>query len=290
MNLRVRVLTIAAAALSCAVVVLALWRLDGSSLPDFARFLGRLHPLIVHLPIGVFVALLVLESVGPRWCAPNLTSACTILLWLLVLSAVPAAIFGILLASSGAYEDEILFRHRWLGCGTAVLGMCLLVVRTIHLAGGTRRLLTAYRVLLAITAAVVLAAGHYGGSLTHGTAYLTRYAPGFLGGGAVSDRSRMIRVVSKEELVGTVFVQSVQPVLEQYCYRCHGEERQKKDLRMDILDPDLTDGPDLETWRKALDRVSAGEMPPENKPQPSDAERRAVVQWLTDFLPEASRP
>ncbi|MDA0322272.1 MAG: c-type cytochrome [Verrucomicrobia bacterium] len=285
MNTRDRILPIAATALSCLVVGFALCPVDRAALPDLARFAGRLHPLAVHLPIGVFAALLVLELVGLRHKVAPLVPACVILVWLFAATAVPTAIFGILLAPSGAYEDEVLFRHRWLGCATAVLGLGLLVLRNLHLIGGARRALTAYRVLLVVVAVVVTAAGHYGGSLTHGAGYLARYAPGFLRASAVSDRSPTIAAVSNGDQANAVFARSVQPVLEQYCYRCHGAERQKKDLRLDILDPDLTDGPDVETWRKALEKVSAEEMPPENKPQPSDAERQAVLAWLTDFLP-----
>ena len=35
------------------------------------------------------------------------------------------------------------------------------------------------------------------------------------------------------------FRADVRPVLERYCFRCHGEERQKANFRIDMLDPDL---------------------------------------------------
>jgi uncharacterized membrane protein len=130
----------------------------------------------------------------------------------------------------------------------------------------------------------VIAAGHYGGTLTHGAGYLTRYAPGFLRSEQSDREDASVRVVPQDIEPVDPYVQTVQPILENYCYRCHGEEEQKGDIRQDILDPDLKGGPDVETWSMVLDMLSAHEMPPENKPQPSDLERQAVVQWLTESL------
>ena len=33
------------------------------------------------------------------------------------------------------------------------------------------------------------------------------------------------------------------PVLEKYCARCHGETKQKGDVRFDEVDPDMVNGP-----------------------------------------------
>ena len=35
------------------------------------------------------------------------------------------------------------------------------------------------------------------------------------------------------------------------------------------------------------DMIKEGDMPPENKPQPTDAERQAVVEWLGGALQAA---
>ena len=287
MKLCVRILTVVVVAISCLVVALALWPLDRDSLPDFARFLGRLHPLTVHLPIGVFAALVLLELVGLRKASTSLQPACVILLWLLAVTSVSAAIFGILLAPTGAYDEVLLFRHRWLGCSTALLAMGLLLLRNVHLCCGKHGCLVAYRMLLVVVAIVVSAAGHYGGTLTHGAEYLSRYAPGFLrwkvpGRESTPTPGAATGLESKD-----VFARTVQPVLEQYCYPCHGDERQKGDLRFDTLNPDMINGPDAETWGRILEMVEEAEMPPENKPQPSDAQRQAVVSWLTESLQAA---
>jgi len=66
-----RLAWIAALALSVALVLLP-WvvKLDGKPHADWEQFLGRFHPLAVHLPIGLLVLLPILEIVGKfRPCA-----------------------------------------------------------------------------------------------------------------------------------------------------------------------------------------------------------------------------
>jgi hypothetical protein len=85
------------------------------------------------------------------------------------------------------------------------------------------------------------------------------------------------------------FQRDVRPVLAEYCFRCHGPDEQKGDMRLDVLDPDVVNGADAEAWHLVLDMVGGGEMPPDDEPQPVDAERRRVVEWLTESVERASR-
>ena len=85
------------------------------------------------------------------------------------------------------------------------------------------------------------------------------------------------------------FRADVHPVLERYCFGCHGEERQKANFRIDMLDPDLLTGPDAEAWSHVLDVVNLGDMPPRRADQLEDDQRRALVTWLDDALAAASR-
>ena len=61
------------------------------------------------------------------------------------------------------------------------------------------------------------------------------------------------------------FRAAVRPVLARSCFRCHGERRQKGDVRLDTLDPDLFGGDDVDWWLDVLAAVSNGEMPPEDE-------------------------
>ncbi|MCR9245975.1 MAG: DUF1592 domain-containing protein [bacterium] len=84
------------------------------------------------------------------------------------------------------------------------------------------------------------------------------------------------------------FHSQIRPLLENHCYRCHGERKQKADVRLDDLDHTMATGAAAEGWRSALDMINSGEMPPEDARQFSDAERRLVVDWLTAGLEAAA--
>ncbi|MCB9887721.1 MAG: DUF1592 domain-containing protein [Planctomycetes bacterium] len=86
----------------------------------------------------------------------------------------------------------------------------------------------------------------------------------------------------------TDFATKVQPLLQRYCYRCHGPDKQKGDVRLDTLDPGLAGRADAEGWRAALDMINGAEMPPEDEDQPDDAERRVIVDWMTGSLRAAA--
>ena len=60
-----RLAWITASALSVALALLpSVVKLDGRPHADWQQFLGRFHPLAVHLPIGLLVLLPLLEIVG----------------------------------------------------------------------------------------------------------------------------------------------------------------------------------------------------------------------------------
>ncbi len=82
---------------------------------------------------------------------------------------------------------------------------------------------------------------------------------------------------------------AVRPVLERRCFRCHGEKRQKGDVRLDTLDPDLFGGDDVDWWLDVLAAVSNGEMPPEDEEPLTEQEQGAVVEWLSTESQRASR-
>lgn len=84
------------------------------------------------------------------------------------------------------------------------------------------------------------------------------------------------------------FTSDVQPLLQRYCYRCHGPDKQKGDVRLDTLDPGLGGRADAEAWRAALDMINGAEMPPEDEDQPDDAGRRVLVDWMTASLRDAA--
>ena len=75
--------------------------------------------------------------------------------------------------------------------------------------------------------------------------------------------------------------------LNEYCYDCHGEKKQKADRRFDFLTGSVEDFKQQELWQEILDQLNLGEMPPEDESQPSVREKLAVVELITQGLADA---
>lgn len=77
------------------------------------------------------------------------------------------------------------------------------------------------------------------------------------------------------------FAEKVQPFIASYCMACHGSQKQEGKL-------DLRGYSSLETvvkqhgvWELVLERLEAGEMPPDSaRRQPKPEERQAVIEWI----------
>ena len=86
---------------------------------EFARFLGHLHPMLVHLPVGGLVVLGVLEALALSARFKDMARNRRLILAVVALGAILAAACGWLLAAGGGYDAELLSLHRWLGLGVA---------------------------------------------------------------------------------------------------------------------------------------------------------------------------
>ena len=270
--------------LSLLLVGLLLIPLDGTVNNTFAFFIGRFHPIILHLPIGGLIALFVMEIINSYRPQLNLDSACSILLWFSVVTVIPSAVLGFILASSGNYDDELLNLHKWLGWLTALVCIWLLYFNS-----KSKKI---YKVLLYANVIFLLVAGHFGGQLTHGKDYLTKYMPISMKKVLNIDDERNYLVVNRKidsfSTDATHYTNQIKPIIENYCYKCHGQEKQKGDMRFDNIDWDMVNGFDAEKWNMMLSQVNLGEMPPDDEPQLSDDDRRILVDWITKNLDKAA--
>ncbi len=83
------------------------------------------------------------------------------------------------------------------------------------------------------------------------------------------------------------FQREVQPWLSKYCLTCHSTEKHKGDLDLERFKSFADVAHEPKTWRRVREQISEGEMPPENKPQPSPAELAAWQDWLQLLLAQA---
>lgn len=85
------------------------------------------------------------------------------------------------------------------------------------------------------------------------------------------------------------FQTQVKPILRQACVSCHGAESQEGNIRIDVLDPDLFHGDDVNWWLEVFAVLSNGEMPPPDEAELAAEDRRKIVDWLSAEMQVASR-
>ena len=143
------------------------------TLSNLVLFLGRFHPLLVHLPIGGLVLLTVLELTSRFTRFQDAARNRRLILGFTAAASVITASCGWMLSSSGGYDRQLLHWHQWAGVGFVfACSLTFLVCLPEH-----RR---AYRPLLLLALGLLMVAGHLGASITHGRDFLTRYAPNSL--------------------------------------------------------------------------------------------------------------
>jgi hypothetical protein len=85
--------------------------------------------------------------------------------------------------------------------------------------------------------------------------------------------------------VGAIdFQKEVRPILETYCFDCHGGKKAKAAVKLH----EVQDAADIYQhagmWDKVLVELRDGAMPPDDKPQPTPAERERLIAWLDQTL------
>ena len=80
--------------------------------------------------------------------------------------------------------------------------------------------------------------------------------------------------------VTSPFARDVAPFLEMHCVSCHGGNEPEGELALDRYHESANVPQDFEVWQRVLRMLGEGEMPPEDEPQPTAAEVRAVLQAI----------
>lgn len=241
-------------------------------------FIGRFHPLLVHLPIGFLMIAYIMELVGRSRGKAHLKKAVPFVLGIGALSAIFAAVTGYLLSQSGEYSADAVFWHQWLGIGTAVLATTTYLLRRGKY----------FFLVFTLTQVGVIIAGHLGGKLTHGSDYLTENLPAFL-----KNEAPQVMVSLNE---AEMFPHVILPILEKNCSSCHNESKMKGELILtsyanllkggengDIVAQDNAQDSDM-IKRIHLPKDHDDAMPPEGKKRLTTEEIELLEFWIDSGL------
>ena len=192
------------------------------------EFIGHLHPVIVHLPIGILL-LGVLMMVYQHYSKVDLSAPISFAFLVGSISAVLACIAGWILSNSGEYDALLVQKHQWTGISTAVIGLLVYFLKQYR------------KLLVVILTLLVFITGHYGGTLTHGENYLFNSNEN-----TNTSQVDTIKVEAKKITqtisngadsltieTHNVYKEQVAPILKLRCYNCHAALKQKNGLRLD---------------------------------------------------------
>lgn len=271
--------------------------------------LGRSHPLLLHLPIGILPAVALLEFGALALRRPSPRGAIVALAWLGGLTAALAATSGYVLAGSGEYgeTDGTLTQHKVLGIVFASLAL----LAALFAGAQNRRPL---RILLLASLGVLVPAGHLGATITHGPDFLWRPFPEPAAGpkpvapSPPSDTAPISPPAGSPPAghaetpsdaspaptpaIGPTYAADIAPWLDRTCSKCHNPTKHKGDLVLTtvegirkggkggaVLVPGKpADSPLLQNCLLPLD--DDDHMPPSDRPQPTAAELELLRAWI----------
>jgi len=172
-------------------------------------FLGRIHPIVVHLPIGFIIMAIILEILSKKRIINGQEHSIVYTLFFGTLTGIFSVIFGWILAETSAYNNQILLLHRWFGIITTILS-------AIAWWGKNNSKTKIYNFVLIWLGISLLVTGHLGGTLTHGQGYLNFAAINKNKGSTEELPSQPDSIIVYEHLI--------KPIFQSKCYNCHNDQ------------------------------------------------------------------
>jgi len=245
-----------------------------------SEFFGHFHVVLVHLPIGILLLACVFQWLERKPEFSSLHVATNIAFFAGMICAIFSAITGYLLSQSGDYDESLVNTHQWFGISVACVSI---VMYYLHKRSSSLKMQTAFSILLFL---LIIITGHLGGSLTHGSDYLTKSLS------QSPDSSNVQRKAIPNVQEAIAYSDIIQPLLQTKCYSCHGKNKQKGKLRMDDSLRLMKGGKDGVVIiagkaeksemikRLSLPRGDDDHMPPKEKPQLSEQEIALIHWWI----------
>jgi uncharacterized membrane protein len=279
MPLRVRtwILGVGVAAIFPLPILLIYAPPDGQQRAELAQFLGRFHPLAVHIPIALLLLVPLLEVAALARERLHFRQAAGFVLGLATVAAIASAWLGWLLAWSGGYEGPLVTRHMWGGVSLAAASLaCWFFYHWKR---------SAYVAVLLVTVGLMTWTSDQGGKLTHGETFLTERLPEPLRHWLGEEKPTAVDPTS-------FYAMRVQPIFEDKCVLCHNAGKFKGKLRLDSYEHVMRGGKDgpvihpgepskSELFRRlTLPPDNKDFMPAEGKPALSAAETKVIELWI----------
>ncbi|NER17773.1 c-type cytochrome domain-containing protein [Spongiivirga citrea] len=256
--------------------LLTIYAIKQNEPPRFVLFLGRFHPLLLHLPIGALVVTFFLDVLG-RFQKNYQQAVIRNLLGFTSFFSILTCFLGYFLSLEGGYQSNTLDWHLYTGIGTAIV-IALLFYLSIKPDFNSKKL---FFPILFLSIIGIGIAGHYGSILTHGDSFLIEYA-------RAPKTEKTIEVKDSLRLYANV----VAKIFDKKCVQCHNASKQKGKLSL-LTPASILKGGEQGSnvvagnaqasllYSRLLLPISDEEhMPPEGKEQLTKDEIWLVKHWI----------
>ena len=176
--------------------------------------IGRFHLLLLHLPIGVFVLVFLLEIITKFRKDSSHKEAITAGLLIGMCSAILSCMTGLMLSNGGDYEGDLISSHKYYAIGLTALSVVLYILNIRNKKEGASSFYGATFLLLMILLGIT---GHKGGAITHGEGFLTNSS---------SDQNEIIGDINE----AVVYEEIIRPIIKTKCVSCHRSSKSKGEL------------------------------------------------------------
>lgn len=193
---------------------------------DLIYLLGRFHVVVLHLPLGIIVAIVVLELLARREKYAHLRSASAYLWVLGAVSAIVTVALGYMHFAEGSFDSASGIQHRMFG---TILAVAFTIVAALRVSGYGQHHASWFLPASVVMLLLATVTGHYGGNLTHGSGYLVEYSPQFIRSMAGLGPRRP-RVESLQ--AADPFLDLVGPMFRSRCSKCHSDDTHEADLNL----------------------------------------------------------
>jgi len=204
--------------LSFFIIVMLLFLLffqNKVSLPPSLQSVGRMHPLLLHLPIGLLVISFILWIGRKNIESTSFQKIFILVLQVTAFTAALTALMGFFLSREGGYDENILLKHKTLGITTAILSYTLLLIYRSY---PEKKFVFGTAITLSLAAMVI--GSHFGSNLTHGE--------GFVWQPLKNENTEEEKITDSSSL----FTAAIRPILRSKCFSCHNEKKAKGGLIM----------------------------------------------------------
>jgi uncharacterized membrane protein len=240
--------------------------------PTWLQSVGRMHPLLLHLPIGAIIISLLIILFRKEFKKRSFEKIAVLILSLSAVTAALSAIMGFILSKEGGYDEALLNNHLIAGTCVSLLTWLLVILN--------QKQKQLFNGLLISSFIAVLVAGHFGATLTHGENFV--FAP----------LMKVEEAIAPITDSSSLYLGAIEPIFRSKCFSCHNPQKKKGNLLMTSAASILQGGKHGVIWKandpqnsSLIQRIQLPEeneehMPPAGKTPLTEKEKQLLFQWI----------